>query len=230
VSSASQAVSLLGLNTIRSLVLAFHIFSRWDRKERFLFDPDELWRHSLNVSCLARDIAELEHADNQFRENAAIGGMFHDLGKLVLATHLPDSSCAIGKLTHGHLKTPLEAETQVLGATHAEIGAYLLALWGFGDPIVKAAAFHHKLDRTDSQGLSVEVVVHVANVFDYEEEGVLLPPDTRINAELLERLGLRSRCEQWRAALLKRHAETAQPATPQAAKDPTKGDLGIEEA
>jgi putative nucleotidyltransferase with HDIG domain len=202
VARPSQAVALLGVNTVKSLVLAFHVFESWGDRVVAGFDSGRLWEHSLDVAIIARSIAEAEALETGIREDTHIAGMFHDIGKLILADNLPDSCEAIERLILEKGAAPLDAEREVLGATHAETGAYLLALWGFPDNVVHAVAFHHAPCQIPTEGINPAMLVHVANALHYERKGIPVSPAQRIDEECLEAHGLKDHLPKWRQLLL----------------------------
>ncbi len=91
---------------------------------------------------LARDIARSELDKKGVGEEALIAGILHDSGKLVLLK-VPRKYKKIKDYEEENGCTFLEAEYAVLKTSHAEIGAYLLGLWGLPDNIVETVAFHH---------------------------------------------------------------------------------------
>ncbi len=76
-----------------------------------------------------------------------MAGLVHDMGKLVLAELFPEDYKRVLALTEAENVTSREAELAVLGVSHAEIGGYLLGLWGFEETVVLAVARHHEPDR-----------------------------------------------------------------------------------
>ena len=88
----------------------------------------------------------------------------------------------------------------MLGTTHAEIGAYLLGLWGLLDPIVEAVVFHHRPSACPNQTFSPLTAVHVANAL-MSEANTMDPAETSlpIDLEYLAALGLSDRLTVWRA-------------------------------
>ena len=88
VTSVERAVALLGLNLVRDCVLVTHIFSQLDPSRPEMSSVAGLWRHSMSCAGLARQVARNEGADNGLVELAATAGLLHDVGKLMLATHL----------------------------------------------------------------------------------------------------------------------------------------------
>ena len=88
-------------------------------------------------------------------------------------------------------------EKEAFGATHADVGAYLLGLWGFTDTVVEAAAFHHYPAECPGRAFGPLAVVHAADALQREQAS---PDDgpPRLDTEYLARLGLASRIDLWR--------------------------------
>jgi hypothetical protein len=147
---------------------------------------------------LARRIAQSENVSQSIVDEAFTAGLFHDLGKLLMATNLPNEYSGAQGLALKN-KIPLwEVERELFGATHAETGAYLLGLWGLSIPLVEAVALHHSPGRSDNKDFSPITAVHVANVLDYRQtsEGEsFVPPD--FDLTYLDELGLRDRLPGW---------------------------------
>ncbi len=198
ISSATQAATLLGMNLIKSLALASHVFSVLDKDDPRAPFLRELWRHSADVSGRARRIALTEKAGHDLVEEACIGGLFHDIGKLVIATSLPDTHEDIQRMLSEKAIADVEAEQEILGVTHHEIGGYLLTLWGFSETVVHVALYHGIPSRSEEiPGFGPLGVVHAANVFDHENVSPAesLPPDMA----WLETAGLVRKMDDWRS-------------------------------
>ena len=163
VSSVSQATILLGLDTIKTLVLSAKIFSRFDQIDLDGFSLRALWDHSMVVGDWAKRIAVTENVPQEIVDTARMAGMLHDIGKLVFASKIPGEYEQVLCLSAKEEVPSFEAEREVIGATHAEVGAYLLGLWGFNDSIVEALALHHNPAESLQEDLSVLTVVHIAN-------------------------------------------------------------------
>ncbi|MFQ5491870.1 MAG: HDOD domain-containing protein, partial [Phycisphaerae bacterium] len=93
-----------------------------------------------------------------------------------------------------------QAEREVLGATHADVGAYLLGLWGLPDPIVEATAFHHDPARSRNESFSALTAVHAANALVLElaggdEDGT----KAQLDLDYLARVGVADRITAWRS-------------------------------
>jgi len=200
VSSLTQAVSLLGLETIKALVLSAQVFSQFEANKLPAHLANHLWNHSLATGAYARAIARLEGPDARTSDHAFMSGLLHDVGKLVLAINLLDRYIkALDLSEHDHL--PLaEAELRTLGVTHAEVGAYLLGLWGLPDAIVEGVAFHHCPGECPETSFIPLTAVHAGDILEHE-----LHPDgtdcvSKADAKYLDRLGLGKRFDAWRVA------------------------------
>ncbi|MBN1766116.1 MAG: HDOD domain-containing protein [Sedimentisphaerales bacterium] len=199
VSRISQAVSLLGLETISALVLSIKVFEAFQPADLKLFSIKALWDHSMTVSEWARQIARCEEVGQEVVDNAMIAGMLHDVGKLVIAVKLPDDYQKAIQLAARENSPVYAAEKQIIGATHAEAGAYLLGIWGFPHSIIEALTFHHHPGQAPVKDFSVLTVVHAANALVHETGGN--PQDINnnlIDSEYLAQLGLADRLDLWR--------------------------------
>lgn len=200
VSSPSQAVVLLGLETIRALVLSAHVFSRFDLSRLRSSSLNILWDHSIMVGAFARRIANVESSDQTSVDHAFTAGLLHDVGKLVLATNLPNEyRSALIRVLRERISL-LEAEESTFGVTHAEVGAYLLGLWGLPDSVVTAAAFHHSPSGHPSTHFDPLTAAHVANGLAHEQRPKQKKrrADSEIDEAYLTTLGLCARLPVWR--------------------------------
>lgn len=202
VSTATQAVALLGVETIKALVLTTGLFGGAE-KTRFPaeFSFDRLWRHSLAVGSYAQAIARAEKAPKELVNDAYTAGLLHDAGELVIAASCPEGyssayAHAVGK------KVPLaEAEKELLGCSHAEIGAYLLGIWGLPHPIVEAVAYHQRPSRCVATAFSPLTAVHIADALAWKGRGgEVAYPVGRVDRAFLQGLGMEGRVKDWDAA------------------------------
>jgi HD-like signal output (HDOD) protein len=199
VADPKESVLYLGLETVKALVLSLQIFSSFDRTkvdERFF---DGLWNHCWSTGNLAKWISLQETSDNFLVDQAFLAGLLHDVGKLVLITGLPNQFRAALALQQEKQSTNCQAEQEIFGCTHAEVGAYLLGLWGLPNPIVEAVALHHRPADCSGQNFSTVSAVHIANAIEHK----LKPPlvgncSVEIDSDYISRLGLTERLSSWR--------------------------------
>lgn len=174
VSNPTQAVALLGLNTIKSLTLSTKVFAQFDQARLPFFSLDVLWQHGLTTANHARAIAKEERAEQALMEDCFTAGMLHDVGTLVLASNLPDQYTEMLAIMQDRGVTEWDAEQEIYGATHAEVGGFLLSKWGLSERIVEAVAFHHSPQRGARPEFSALAAVHVANAMEEEAQAVAL--------------------------------------------------------
>jgi len=198
INSPEQAVMMLGLETIKALVLSVKIFSEFNQKSFSWFQIDDLFNHSLTVSLYAKTIIKNENLGQELINNSMMAGLLHDLGKLILATNFEKPYRQVLAAAQGTGKNLLDLEYEAFGTSHAEIGAYLMGLWRLDNSIIEAIAFHHLPARSITQNIGLLTAVHVANALVHEartpaDQNTELQCDT----EYLDKLEITSRIPQW---------------------------------
>lgn len=194
VSDLSGAVFHLGVEMTKSVVLLAHCFAYFDGLKPTDFSAQQLWHHSLRVAQLARALAREEGASPENIEEAYTAGLLHDLGKIALAANLPKHLTAAAEHQRASGCDMTEAENQVFGATHAEVGACLLAIWGLSPNIVETLVFHHHPVKLHQQDFGTLAAVHVANAL---EHALTDNTEPRIDAAYLTDLGLLDHLPAW---------------------------------
>ncbi len=223
VTNPSEAVSILGVETVKSILLCIQVFTHFDKISAKNLSLDQLWAHSLSVGNIAKRITMLETGDSKLADEAFTAGLLHDVGKLVFASNLPDQYNQTFELARQNTLPLWQAEEQTFQATHAEVGAYLLGLWAMPIPLVEATAFHHRPGIQEVDGFSLLTAVHVADALDYE-----LRPDAQtlpsggMDQDYLLKAGLHERIEDWRRAAAGEPVErpVRSSPTPSGAPDP----------
>ena len=194
-----QAVTLLGMETIKGLVLGVQLLKIFDTRKIPEFSFPKLWEHSLATARLARRIAILEGLSPEAQDDSYIAGMLHDLGKFVLADKLTVEYQRVVETARNENTAIDLVESREFGAGHPQAGAYLLGLWGLSDSVLEAVVFHHAPKGLGITGMSVLTVVHVANILEHEL--VVINPEYAkhtMDMEYLITAGLADRVETWR--------------------------------
>lgn len=191
ITNIEQAVAHLGFGAIRNLVISAEIFSRWPgRDTRCILSIDKLQSHVHQVAAVAHALS----ATNPQADDALLAGLLHDIGYWVLANECPDDLAeAVGTALAD--KIPLhEAETRVIGASHAQIGAYLLGIWGLPYPVIEAVAHHHTPESIPQSQLDPLGAVALAHALlpadDTEVFNAPLVPDSKVDATFLDTLNV----------------------------------------
>jgi len=201
ITKIERAVSFLGLDTIMTLVLEHGLFSDGPAAVRYVFDHHGLRRHSLATGSIATAIAELSSGDARLQDEALLAGVLHDIGRLVLAVTRPDSIAAVDDLMRTERMTRHAAERAVLQVTHAEVGAYLLATWGFSDSLTEATLFHHAPADALGSEWGLPGIIHVASAMaDHPRVVELDNPILGVDLGYLAEAGVTRYWPQWREA------------------------------
>ena len=168
VSSPVQATVYLGMEVVRGLVLSQGIFSQFSPAKLDRLNIGTLWEHCFAVAIYSREIARMEGLSRNSIDFAFTAGILHDVGQLVLADNLTMAYYStIGLAGRRGIELYI-AEKEVFGATHSQVGAYLLGLWGLPQPIVEAVAFHNSPMDYFLPGISTVTVVAAANFIEHE--------------------------------------------------------------
>lgn len=175
ITTVEMAVVMLGLESVRALVLSLEIFDWTRRLERpdasegtakgsastrpgrgttttaaamdaeRVFSRVGFWQHSIAVACAA-DLITREHPRLEFRpEEAFVCGLVHDLGKLALDWLLPKAFARVVDLASHHRAELGEFERAVVGLDHAQVGEHLARRWGLPELVCDAIAMHHSV-------------------------------------------------------------------------------------
>ena len=165
INNVHDAVAHLGMNTIQSLALVSDTFKVFAPDPRiFSTYFDDLQRHVQQAASIAAALP----ISSQDRDAAIIGALLHDIGELVLASKIPDRFCEAIRYADEHGCEQFEAEEAIIGISHAEIGAYLLGLWGIDHIVIEAIAHHHHPTRICHTGLDVSIVLYLADLLAHE--------------------------------------------------------------
>ncbi len=141
ITKVQQAVVLLGFNTVRSAVLSISVFDSLKSNGPTGFDRRGFWQHSMATGLIATSLCR--NLGLSQLEDAFPAGVLHDLGKLFLDSYLPQYFARILNLALEKQILVREAEREVLGTCHAELGEYLMERWKLPHALVEAAALHH---------------------------------------------------------------------------------------
>jgi len=195
VSNPQRAVTILGINIIKALVLGIQVFSEFQGYEYPGFSIDSLWHHSLVVGNLSKAIAASAGLEAKTQDEAQVAGILHDIGKL-LQLHIPNFFRSI-KIVGGRVL--LDSDYNAFGTSHAELGAYLLGLWGLPVAIVEAVAFHHRPDRQASSKFSVVSALHVANGLYHRESALegALEYEVCVDISYLKKIKMDQYLDRW---------------------------------
>ena len=196
----AKAASLLGMDLIKAIVLTSGTFDQFNQFKFKGFSINQLWDHATLTASHAKCIAQEAGLDREMVDTAFMAGMLHDIGKLLVATHLSDNFTQILDAMQTRGIPMIQAEKEILGTSHAAVGAYLLGLWGLPEPIIAATAFHHTPECKNGKRPNVQLIIHVASAFSYSDMGTLLgdAPLDQMDYTFLEQSGCLDQLSAWR--------------------------------
>ncbi|WP_425404217.1 HDOD domain-containing protein [Hwanghaeella sp.] len=210
ISSCKQAVQLLGLETVKALATLAEFHKIADRKPELQNVVARLAERSLSIGTAAARIARLEKLPIETVEAASTAGILCHVGTLVLQVNDSKTfNAAMEDVEKGRFAVP-DAETNRFGASHAQLGGRLVALWDFPSEIVEAVCFHHTPSGTlapdSKRTVDVLACVHAAqflvrtlNKPDMDREEMI---KRGLDAEYLAAAGCLDRIEAWRDAVV----------------------------
>jgi putative nucleotidyltransferase with HDIG domain len=177
VESVKQAVVIIGLESVKNLVLSASVFDAFSKEQINAEFQESFWRHSLATAFAARLLAHRLRAKQSFdSERGFSAGLLHDIGKMVISVYMPNESREILKLKKADPQKPdFEHEEMVLGYNHAQIGALLGEKWALPEALVEAVKFHHFPELSDNPQNSLPHLTHFGNylakiTFDVDPE------------------------------------------------------------
>jgi HD-like signal output (HDOD) protein/ActR/RegA family two-component response regulator len=186
-----DAVQLLGLNLVRALVLGLQAFAAYKNQPGKGQPPADLWDHSLRVATAARQIARAQKFSLASCERAFLAGLLHDVGRIVIHANAADELEEVARSAERFRIPLVEAELRRFGASYAQIGAYLLSLWGIDEEVTGVIQFQEQLSNYTGKDTLALAALHVAHCAD-AGSSIQYPLDT----EALEAFGFHG-AERW---------------------------------
>jgi len=164
--SVQHAVTIMGFAAVSNLATSTAVFSAFGDSKSKVFDHEQFWRHSVSVGIGMNVIYARVRANLHYFHTPDIlhlAGLLHDMGKIVLEQYMHEPfRAALQRAQDKHL--PLfQAEQDIFGTDHAEVGAWLAEKWNLDLAVHDAIAFHHKPEQTQPELLELLRLCHSAN-------------------------------------------------------------------
>lgn len=189
IETLDQAVTALGTQQVRDLVMATTVVETFDGLPSDLIDMESFWRHSLACGVAARSLAVARKEMNV--ETFFLGGMMHDVGRLVMISKMPEKSRDILVRCSVSNEVLDGVEREVFGYDHCEVGAMLLNKWGLPAQLEEAVGSHH-LPQKAVKNPMLAAIVHIADVvvhaLNLGNSGVNIIP--KLSAHAWSRFGM----------------------------------------
>lgn len=198
ISSPTQAVALIGTDMVRALVLSVHVFSQFEGHEAVSSYWNTLWEHSVATASLSQRIAMGEKCPKSLAEESFTAGLLHEIGKLVLLAQMPDEYNRVLQKLTDNVASVVAAEQQEFGCTHADLGAYLMSIWGLPHPLIHAVAYHDRPSTSVEKAFSSLTAVHAADAIISSASRCAILQDVQLDETYLDHLHLTARLPSWR--------------------------------
>jgi len=209
VTDMKSVVTRLGMSVLQDLVLSLSIFRSFAANE-FLSQEyiEGLHRHARFTARIAAGIT----GNLPSGAPSVLAALLHDVGKLVIAERLPTHLVRALTQAEEEGRPLFEVEESLVHISHAEVGAYLLSLWGLPSSIVEAVAHHHHPRRVPHNEVDIVIVAYVANLLAVEREAIATGSQPlEFDMELLEETGAAVHLPDWRAIAEMAHLNEPQP-------------------
>ncbi|MGJ8687142.1 MAG: HDOD domain-containing protein [Spongiibacteraceae bacterium] len=162
IDSVRKALTRLGSKQLNELVMGIEVSKSFSTLPNAFISLEDFWKHCLYCAVIAKKVAD--HCRCCDPGAAFTGGLLHDIGQLAIFSRLTDETSEVlnesledydGIVTH-------QAEKDVLGFDHTDVGVALAKQWGLPSSLQDCIYAHHELDKLDSVSNMV-LVVHLAN-------------------------------------------------------------------
>lgn len=182
IATLSQATVILGFNTIKNLSVTAAIFDQFggggQKTNGNGFSRERFWQHSIACGIAAKVI--VEHVRTQDPEEAFLAGLIHDIGKVVLDQFMHEEFIRTLELASSNKVSLVQAEYDVLGADHMQVGSWLAEKWNLPGHLIAAIKYHHFPHRAERHP-GIAAIVHLADCLvrleGYGSDGDPLPPE-----------------------------------------------------
>ena len=164
--SVQQAIVLLGANTLKNILITASVFQALNRRSQEAgLNREGFWKHTMECGMIARCLDDKINSGRE--EEGFICGIIHDIGKVVLDQYFHDKLLRVLNKSRKEGILFYQAERELLGVTHAEIGSKLADLWYLPDNLVEVIAQHHEF-RTESEYARQTALIQVSDMLAYQ--------------------------------------------------------------
>ncbi|WP_250658658.1 HDOD domain-containing protein [Alkalimarinus coralli] len=163
VTSVNHSVVYVGINTIKNVAISVATTGALPKNNKAGLNMNRFWAHSLAVGVIAKLLAENKGVGKNEQANYFVGGLLHDIGKVLFAHFIPaEYQAVLHKAESENISLHL-AEKELLGFDHSEIGAMVAQKWQLPADLIDSIKSHHRLGKQDSQHCPLSLAIYAAN-------------------------------------------------------------------
>jgi len=163
IGTINQAITIMGFSALKNALFSMAVFDLFSSTTKGT-DLPGLWTHSISTATASKLLAQRFRYPNP--EKAYTAGLLHDIGKIIIIKYLPMGALKAAEVAKAQRIKLESAELQVLGATHADVGAWLLGKWKLPSTIVEAVRLHHQ-PTLSQDNFELTGVVYLANILSH---------------------------------------------------------------
>ncbi len=160
-----HALGIVGIEQLTELALATIMVDQFKGIDKDLVNMQSFWMHSVGCGLAARAIAK--NMGERHVEPYYTASMLHDIGSLIIYKEIPEKAREILTRCKSEGLSLSTVEEEVLGFTHAEVGAVVFTQWGLPESLVVAVRYHHLPSEAKDHPL-FSAIVHLADIIAYE--------------------------------------------------------------
>lgn len=165
IETITHGLNLIGFSRCKSILISYFLRNIYHKPSK-KYIAYYLWEHSVYVAFTARELAINLNLD-KIAEEAYIAGLLHDIGKLAIYFHDPDSYEALIHRADGERKSLLPLEHNVYGYSHVETGYHLMNNWRFSDLLKDSVRYHHDIHNYRGKERVVQLVAFANSTVHY---------------------------------------------------------------
>ena len=164
IATVQLAIVVLGIEMVKNVALSVEVLKRFSKgQEHELFDRQRFWEHSIGAGVAARMLAR-KFYDRRKADEAFVAGVLHDIGKLILIEYFYDEFVEALTLAKEKEMALVDAEEEVLGVSHADVGGWLAEKWNLPPHLVHAIVYHHRpFDLETDEPTDLVMLTHMGN-------------------------------------------------------------------
>jgi putative nucleotidyltransferase with HDIG domain len=162
VNDIGNAIVLLGFNTVRNAIVSLSVINSFSGlKSLEGFEMSDFWKHSLAVAVVSKSLAEKTKIASS--DSCFVGGLLHDIGKVILAQYFQDLFKKVWNATQKEKLSFYEAEKKEISTDHTKIGAHLATNWELPENFIDVIRWHHDV-RNDTESKKMILIIYLSDI------------------------------------------------------------------